>query len=55
MGTDVCSVQVLDRTAWEKMMKLAYIWVSTGRDPEKQRGNHAQSQKSWELIIRKEE
>lgn len=33
--TDVCSVQVLDRTAWEKMMKPAYTGIH-GTYPEKQ-------------------
>ena len=33
--TDVCSVQVLDRTAWEKMMKPAYTGIY-GTYPEKQ-------------------
>ena len=33
--TDICSVQVLDRTAWEKMMKPAYTGVH-GTYPKKQ-------------------
>ena len=33
--TDICSVQVLDRTAWEKMMKPAYTGIH-GTYPEKQ-------------------
>ena len=33
--TDVCSVQVLDRTAWEKMVKPAYTGIH-GTYPEKQ-------------------
>lgn len=33
--TDICSVQVLDRTAWEKMIKPAYTGIH-GTYPEKQ-------------------
>ena len=45
----ICSIQVLDQTAWEKMMKPAYTGVH-GTYPKSKAGNHASGKdikKAW--------
>ena len=51
----ICSIQVLDQTAWEKMMKPAYTGIH-GTYPEKQQEIMLpiKTLKKLELIIRKE-